>query len=196
MDNPFTERLPGAGVGARRRGEALRRPSVPWGQAAAYVVPAAVALAAMAAAWEVWVRLLDVKVYILPRPSAGRGAAIRRHRLLRRPRLDHAVGGYGGLRPGVCGGAGGGHHHGALQGPGEEPLSPGGLGQGDAHRGGRPAVRHLVRLRLLSQGADRGPHHLLPGAGQRADGSALSRPVSPGLLHLSPRIQGGRSSSS
>ncbi len=69
MDNPFTERLPGAGVDARPGGEALRRPSVPWGQAAAYVVPAAVALAAMAAAWEVWVRLLDVKVYILPRPS-------------------------------------------------------------------------------------------------------------------------------
>ena len=69
MDNPFTERLPGAGVDARRGGEALRRPSVPWGQAAAYVVPAAVALGVMAAAWEVWVRLLDVKVYILPRPS-------------------------------------------------------------------------------------------------------------------------------
>ena len=66
---PLSERLQEsrAGPGLREEHPGVLRAT--WLPALGYLAPAAVALAVVAVSWELWVRLFDVKVYILPRPS-------------------------------------------------------------------------------------------------------------------------------
>ena len=69
MDKPVLERRLEPNPDAALSRE--RPPFLPevWTSALGYLVPAVVALVLLAVAWELWVRLFDVKVYILPRPS-------------------------------------------------------------------------------------------------------------------------------
>jgi NitT/TauT family transport system permease protein len=69
MDDPLLERSREPNPDAALSSERSSFPLEAWRSSLGYLLPAAVALAVVAVAWELWVSLFDIKVYILPRPS-------------------------------------------------------------------------------------------------------------------------------
>jgi NitT/TauT family transport system permease protein len=68
MDKPLLRRSLDPDPDAVVQRDQRSIPKGAWTSALGYLVPAVVALVLLAAAWEVWVRVFDTKVYILPGP--------------------------------------------------------------------------------------------------------------------------------
>ena len=140
-----------------------------------YLLPPAIALALLAIGWELWIRIADVKVYIVPPPSTVLERLFTDIGFFARHggiTLWEAMAGFG---LGTTVAFTGGDYHGPLQINGEESLSPGRPGESDPNRRLCAAVRDLVRIRVDAERARRLAYLLLPRAGQRHDwGSGLS----------------------
>ena len=138
-----------------------------------------VALLAILAAWQAWVRLRGVPGVRAPRPHRHPGGAARRPQPARRGRRPH---GRRDARRVRCGGRVRARlrRRPALLGdaaPGRLPAA-----RGVAERAGgrrRAGARHLPRLRARAQGRDRGARLLLPRHRERARRPALGRPRVP-----------------
>ena len=152
MDRPLREPgLPLEAEALRERPETRRGPAV--GPALWLVLPPVVALAAVVAVWEVWTRLADVPVYIVPAPS------VVASRLLEEPgyfaghaasTLAVAMGGFA-LGSAAAIAVRRGDVPVAAAGEGAVPAGAAGEGRADVGVGG--ALRGLVRLRADSEGA-------------------------------------------
>ena len=97
MDQPLREPgLPLEAEAIRERTETRRGPVV--GPVAGRLLPPALALAAVVAVWELWTRLADVPVYIVPAPSVVGSKLLSEPGYFAGPRGEHSGRCYGRVR--------------------------------------------------------------------------------------------------
>ena len=141
--------------------------------------------------WEAWVKLQDVKPYLVPAPTRVAKRLYDRPNPVRRRGAEDAGRGAARLRAGRGHRVAAGDGDGAVALPGARDLPAGDPGQGDADRRDRAAADDLVRLRADAEGVHRRADRLLPDHGQRAGRLPLRQPQRAGAAG----VAGGRAAS-